>query len=112
MARRTNAYSQTENLRDRLYQRDLDRWADWLQQQERLRALVPKALDVLESALSGDEPDVKLALGLLKLLDLAEPVPSPGGILSYQFVDEGEVRARLSAHPYDADDVPALPAGE
>ena len=112
MSRRSNFLPELALQRDRLYERDLDRWAEWLQQQERLRALVPKALDVLESALSGDEPDVKLALGLLKLLDLAEPVPSPGGIVSYTFVDEGEVRARLSAHQSDADDAPTMPAGE
>lgn len=109
MARRTNPWQETEALRERLYQRDLDRWGDWLRQQDRLRALLPRALDVLEEQLDAGGPEaVRLALALVRLTGTAAAADKPQEIM-LRYAEEPELRARLAAHGRD-DDVPALGA--
>lgn len=111
MARRANAWQETETLRERLYQRDLDTWGDWLRQQDRLRSLLPKALDLLEEQLDAGGPEaVRLALALVRMTGTAAAAEKPQPVL-LQFVEASELRARLRAHGGD-DDVPALRSGE
>lgn len=110
MARRADAWRETEVLRETVYRRDLDQWSDWLRQQDRLRALVPKALDVLERELEAGGPDaIKLALALVKLANVARPAEKPHLAL-LNLAEADELRARLAAH--DDCDVPKLPSGE
>jgi hypothetical protein len=63
----------------RAYEQHARRWQEWSQQEERLRALVPKALEVLERELDDPEQGPKLALAVLKAAGLwgLKPVSRP-----------------------------------
>jgi ferric-dicitrate binding protein FerR (iron transport regulator) len=69
----------------RAYEEHRRRYEAWCQQEERLRALVPKALEVLERALDDPEQGPRLALAVLKAAGLwgLEPVDEPSA-RSYQ----------------------------
>jgi hypothetical protein len=112
MPRRTDPWRETENLCVDLYRRDLHQWSDWLRQQDRLLALIPRAIDVLEQEFEAGGPEaVKLVLALVKLADVAGPVEKPHMEL-LGFAEADELRARLAAHATDDDDVSMLPSGE
>ncbi len=65
--------------REEAYRAHRRRYEAWSQQEGRLRALVPKALEVLERALDDPEQGPKLALAVLKAAGLwgLKPVSKP-----------------------------------
>jgi hypothetical protein len=73
----------------RAYEEHRRRYEAWSQQEERLRALVPKALAVLERALEDPHEGPRLALAVLKAAGLwgLEPVREPSA-LAYQLSAE------------------------
>lgn len=104
MARRK---ADADDLYERRYRHDLARWAEWRQQQDRLRALVPRAIDVLEEELEAGGPDaVKLALALVRLANVADAPTKPDRLL-LSLADADELRAGLPP-----DEPAALPAGD
>ena len=107
MARRQrDSWQEIERLRERRYQYDLARWTAWLQEQDRLRALLPTAVDVIAEALTGGGSEAtQLALALVKLSGLARPVEKPDR-LRLDFADPDELRAGLPDHD---DGMPMLP---
>jgi hypothetical protein len=95
-----------ERLLEQRYQYDLAKWTAWLQEQDRLQALLPTAVDVLAEALTGDGPEAtKLALALVKLSGLARPMEKPDR-LQLDFADPDELQAGLPDHD---DGMPVLP---
>lgn len=66
-----------ESLVDRRYRHDLREWAEWRQQQARLRRLAGRALDALEKQLDAGGGDaVKAAALILRMVSTAkEPRP-------------------------------------
>ena len=109
MARRNSLLEETAGLRDRLYLQELDRWTEWLIQQDKLRALLPKALHVLEQELDAGGPTaVKVALALVQLLEVAVPVDKPHLPL-IDLAGVNELRARLAVDGAKHADPPMLP---
>ena len=97
MARRQGSWEETECLRRRRYQHDLACWAEWRTQQDRLRGLLPRAIDTLERVLETDGPEaVKVALVLVKLSDAAGQPEKPQRVL-IDLADPDELAAGLPA---------------
>ncbi len=81
------------------YEEHARRWQEWSQQEARLRALVPKALEVLERALEDPEQGPRLALAVLRAAGLwgLKPVSRPDPLLYQLSARFDELRSDLGA---------------
>jgi hypothetical protein len=67
---KASRYSDAVDRRFRLEQR---RYLDWEGQEDRIRALVPKAIKTLSDHFDGAEPSPQVALAILKLAEQLSP---------------------------------------
>ena len=65
----------------------------WEASEDRLRALLPKALGAIESALESDDMGLKASLAVLKIAGLGTHGPSDYGLLPMGDTDAGAIEA-------------------
>lgn len=69
----------------------------WTASREHLRSLVPKALHVLDAALSGESPNPRVAIRVLEMSGLPNESISPSGPMTTIDVIDAEIHRRRQA---------------
>ena len=69
----------------------------WAASLDRLRSLIPKALDVLDSALSAETPNTRVAMKVIELAGLSDTTLTPVGPTTPDEVLDEEVQRRRDA---------------
>lgn len=69
----------------------------WTASRDHLLALVPKALDALETALTSEQPNTRAAIKVIELVGLSSESISPSGPTSAKEVLDAEVQRRRQA---------------